>query len=231
VSAFYSHSGRHANPSFSNFFKHEPFDFELPDCCWSQHGPELGIPKVVSVDFTEKAIMLCKAAIFGDAQRFQLMVQATEPRKVKGLGRKVTRFDPEVWDANVLEIARTVCVQKFSKVPGLAATLVATGGRVICESTRNDKNWGTGLDIDEPGFDKPWMWKGTNVLGWALMEAREVLAGASSATGSTAADSDHGAPPAGGASGADSRSKPAKGSWGTGDKNSKRRREVGGHLG
>ena len=41
--------------------------------------------------------------------------------------------------------------------------------------TRNDTNWGTGLDLNSEEANNPSQWRGTNILGWALTEAREAL--------------------------------------------------------
>ena len=35
--------------------------------------------------------------------------------------------------------------------------------------------WGIGIDAGEDDVQTPARWKGTNVLGWALMEARAAL--------------------------------------------------------
>jgi len=63
VLAFYSHS-KGAYRSFSNFFVHEGFAFVIPVCCRSAAFTESSRPPVVEgVRFSEKAIMLCKAAV------------------------------------------------------------------------------------------------------------------------------------------------------------------------
>merc|ERR1719213_1461495 len=55
--------------------------------------------------------------------------------------------------------------------------LLKTGNQLIAEMTRNDANWGTGLDVGHADANSPGRWRGTNILGWSLMMARESLRG------------------------------------------------------
>lgn len=83
VIQFYGHtSGRFA--CFSNFYEHEAFDFQIPACC-RERCP--GIPSRVPIYYTEKAVMLCKAALMGDQKSFDLILHATCPKDDKKLGR------------------------------------------------------------------------------------------------------------------------------------------------
>lgn len=172
VIEFYGHrSGSWA--CFSNFYDQRPFDFVLP--------PELcALPlaeaeRTVSCTFSEKAIMLCKAAAFGDNRSFQQMCASRDPADCKRLGRNVRGFDDKVWRRIVCSVAFEVVWQKFSKSPELQQCLLGTGEKLIVEATRNDTNWGIGLDIGDPRTRDPSQWLGTNMLGWALMETRGAL--------------------------------------------------------
>jgi len=175
VLAFYSHS-KGAYRSFSNFFVHEGFAFVIPVCCRSAAFTESSRPPVVEgVRFSEKAIMLCKAAAMGDIETFDLILKQTEPRKTKALGRRVKPFDPALWDRIVCEVALQVVLQKFSSVPGLKAELLATGEALLAEATRNDTIWAIGMDVGSSLTEDPRCWNGTNILGWALMETRALI--------------------------------------------------------
>ena len=49
----------------------------------------------------------------------------------------------------------------------------APGEKLIAEASPNDKKWGTGL---QKGLTLiPRLWRGSNVLGWALMEVRQLI--------------------------------------------------------
>ena len=75
-------------------------------------------------------------------------------------------------------IGRSVVLAKFAHTPGLKQTLLATGNAILAEATRNDRNWGIGLNLDHPDLASPRKWQGANILGWSLMEARHELGGA-----------------------------------------------------
>merc|ERR1719504_531864 len=67
VVLFYGHHDAAENPWFSNFFRHDdtPFTFSIPAWCGIYGGQE-----TVPIEFSEKAIMLCKASLMGDADVF-----------------------------------------------------------------------------------------------------------------------------------------------------------------
>ncbi len=171
---FYGHT-RGTYAAFSNFYAHKPFMFTVPEKCGKARLVDAHRPTVVPIEFSEKAIMLCKAAVMGDVGTYDKILSASNPREAKALGRCVSPWKQGVWDAVVCEVAKEVVTQKFAGVPGLAELLRSTGCQLIAESTRNDYNWGTGLDIGHADASRPWNWPGTNILGWALMQARATL--------------------------------------------------------
>jgi ribA/ribD-fused uncharacterized protein len=167
VLPFYSDKDGTRFREFSNFCRHQPFDFTIPAAVWRE-----GYPRRVSVAFAEKSIMACKAMLFDDAEMFGEIVKGTTPASVKRLGRGVRRFDDAVWQTHIMVIAEAAVTQKFQRVPGLADVLLGTGGRLIAEAAPGDRAWGIGLAKSNPLCDDPTRWRGTNVLGWALMRAR-----------------------------------------------------------
>ena len=160
---------------FSNFYDQSktPFTFEVPRewCNFELSDRE----RIVSCKFSEKAIMICKAAIMGDAEAFFMILQAKTAFAAKRYGREVKNFDQVLWNRMVCAVAYLTVFEKFRQDPDLRGLLLATGGRVIAEATKRDAMWGIGLDIGDPRAKVPARWRGTNILGWALMEARERL--------------------------------------------------------
>ena len=57
----------------------------------------------------------------------------------------------------------------------MRSLLLSTGDKIIAEATTKDTIWGIGIDAGDPRVQDQQQWKGTNVLGFALMKAREQL--------------------------------------------------------
>lgn len=160
---------------FSNFFAEAEFEFEVPAELCAVGFTLSAAERCVRCQFSEKAIMLCKAAVMGDRASWELIKAAADPLTAKGLRRSVEPWDEERWTTVVCAVAFSVVWQKFAKTPALLPVLLATGDSFIVEATRADKVWGIGLDKGDARIAVPGQWKGTNVLGWALMEARDAL--------------------------------------------------------
>ena len=151
---------------FSNFYM-SSFDFKI------KHG--LFKNKIFTVDCAEKAIMISKASIMNDSSTFSKILNAKTPGEVKALGRKVSPFDQDIWDKNICNIAEEICLSKFSQNSNLKEILLSTETKMIAEAASRDKIWGIGMDIKNPNNQNKNEWKGTNILGWALMKARDSL--------------------------------------------------------
>ena len=188
VVEFYGHTNGNYR-SFSNFYEHEPFTFEVPASCSRAELVAAGRSATVPVTFSEKAIMLCKASAMQDYRTYERIVNARNPKEAKALGRCVEPWNEQLWQSVVCEVAVAVVRQKFGALDGPRALLLGTGSCVIAEATRNDSNWGTGLDIGHPDGSKPARWHGTNILGWALIVARKQLRSPAEGAASAAAAS------------------------------------------
>lgn len=57
--------------------------------------------------------------------------------------------------------------------PQLNEYLLQTGSRVIVEASPVDNIWGIGLAQDNADANNPNLWKGLNLLGFALMQVRD----------------------------------------------------------
>ena len=58
-------------------------------------------------------------------------------------------------------------------VEGLKKLLLETGDSVIAEAAPGDRIWGIGLGCSDPHASNPSKWRGTNILGKALMRTRD----------------------------------------------------------
>jgi ribA/ribD-fused uncharacterized protein len=66
---------------------------------------------------------------------------------------------------------------KFSQDESLKKFLLSTGDKILVESSPYDSIWGIGMLETDPGVNNPVLWKGENLLGFALMEVRDELKG------------------------------------------------------
>jgi ribA/ribD-fused uncharacterized protein len=123
----------------------------------------------------EHYMMAEKARLFGDATTLAQILSAAGPAEAKSLGRRVQGFDEEVWTKHRFEVAVRGNTAKFGQNAALKAWLVATGDAVLVEASPVDRIWGIGLAADAPRAGDPHAWRGLNLLGFALMQARAAL--------------------------------------------------------
>jgi ribA/ribD-fused uncharacterized protein len=69
------------------------------------------------------------------------------------------------------------CQHKVGQNEALRAFLLSTGDQVLVEASPVDRVWGIGLAADDDRAANPLLWRGNNLLGFALMEARDRLRG------------------------------------------------------
>lgn len=157
----------------SNFARHPAVPFTVPPRCRSAAFLASGLSPTISMEFAEKGIMACKAAVMGDLSTFSAVAIASDPHRAKQLGRQVAPWHQPSWDAVVCEVAVAVLQAKFSGVPSLGDRLVGTGRSVLAEAAPRDLVWGTGSPRGSGAL--PSAWRGHNLLGWALMRVRDTL--------------------------------------------------------
>jgi len=124
----------------------------------------------------EQWMMAEKARLFGDAKvEREILQSGHDPRKHKRLGRMVSNFDEKAWSANCVDIVVRGNVHKFRQNPEMLKELLATGDKLLVEASPRDTIWGIGYSAGNPrAFDQS-TWRGSNLLGKALMRAREIL--------------------------------------------------------
>lgn len=123
----------------------------------------------------EHWMMAEKASLFGDENILSKILSTRKPGAAKALGRQIEKFDQSVWDNHKYHIVVMGSYHKFSQDNELKGFLVGTGTRVLIEASPVDKVWGIGLAEADPHVGNPLKWKGENLLGFALMSARDVL--------------------------------------------------------
>ncbi len=145
--------------------------------CLSQWWPGRFTVDGVTYASAEHWMMAGKARMFGDEAVEQRVLGARTPAEAKKLGRLVRGFDEKTWTAGRFDLVVEGNVAKFGQDEALREYLLSTGGRVLVEASPLDRIWGIGLAADDIRAERPLEWRGLNLLGFALMEARARLAG------------------------------------------------------
>ena len=121
----------------------------------------------------EHFMMAMKAKLFDDFPAQMAIMSNSDPAAAKALGRRVKGFDPRIWD--VVKVATVFAGNwlKFTQHPDLRKELLSTGKAVLVEASPTDRIWGIGMAADDHRVRKPWLWRGSNLLGFVLMEVRD----------------------------------------------------------
>lgn len=126
----------------------------------------------VEYNCAEQYMMAEKARLFGDENSLEEIMESSNPREQKSLGRLVSGFDPDTWNLKAKRIVYAGNLAKFSQNNDLKDCLLSTYPRKIVEASRHDSIWGIGLSIkDDRRFDES-KWNGTNLLGKILTAVR-----------------------------------------------------------
>ncbi|MEU3055490.1 NADAR family protein [Streptomyces griseus] len=161
---------------FLPFWGHRPRpDGRIGASSLSQWWPSPFTVDGVTYASAEHWMMAGKARIFGDPEAERAAVTAKSPAAAKKAGRLVRGFDEDVWIRERFALVVAGSVHKFGQDPELGGYLLSTGDRVLVEASPLDRIWGIGLAADDERVERPQQWRGLNLLGFALMEARERL--------------------------------------------------------
>jgi ribA/ribD-fused uncharacterized protein len=124
---------------------------------------------------TEHWMMAQKALLFDNFDIYEQIIQAESPGKAKAFGRAVTDFDEAIWKEHRSEIVRIGNIHKFNQDQAFGTYLLNTHHRILVEASPVDTIWGIGLTKDSQDAKNVAAWRGLNLLGFALMEARDFL--------------------------------------------------------
>ncbi|MET7516215.1 NADAR family protein [Streptomyces sp. NPDC005480] len=175
---------------YLHFWGHTPrADGTVGASCLSQWWVAPFTVDGVEYATAEHWMMAAKARLFGDAEAERRAVGAAHPSQAKKAGRLVRGFDEDIWARERFGIVVEGSVHKFAAHADLREFLLGTGGRsemgvppaegcgrVLVEASPLDRVWGIGLAADAEAAADPRRWRGLNLLGFALMAARERLA-------------------------------------------------------
>jgi len=154
------------------FWGHQPSKHGLTASCFSQWYSAPFVVDGQRYSTAEHFMMAEKAALFGDQETRSQVLRAPNPGAAKALGRKVRSFDEPAWLQNRFSIVVRANEAKFAQNPDLGRYLFQTGSRILVEASPVDRVWGIGLARDDERSNNPNLWRGLNLLGFALMQVR-----------------------------------------------------------
>jgi len=160
-------------PQFIFFWGHRASKNGVTTSCFSQWYNASFVVDGQHYPTAEHFMMAEKAALFGDLDARQQVLQAEDPATAKALGRQVRGFDEATWLENRFSIVVRASHAKFMQNPELQHFLKQTGSCVLVEASPVDKVWGIGLAKDDWKASDPNLWAGLNLLGFALMRVRD----------------------------------------------------------
>ena len=161
---------------FLFFWGHQPQpDGTVGRGCLSQWWPAPFTVDRVTYPTAEHWMMAGKARLFGDDDALAAVLAAERPHAAKAAGRTVCGFDEQAWAKVRFDLVVAGNVAKFEQHPELGAFLATTRARVLVEASPRDRIWGIGMGASNPDAATPSRWRGTNLLGFALMNVRDQL--------------------------------------------------------
>ena len=166
-----------ALPPLVMFWGHRPRDGATGPGPWvfSQWFPSAFVVDGEGYATAEHWMMAEKARLFGDADAESRVFETEDPAEVQAVGRSVRNYDEDRWREHRFEIVVAGSLAKFGQDPVLRDYLLSTEGTVLVEASPRDAVWGIGMGRDDPRAARPSEWPGLNLLGSALMEARQLL--------------------------------------------------------
>ena len=123
----------------------------------------------------EQYMMYGKAMCFHDETIAKQILQTDDVTRIKELGRLVSNYNDQIWSGMRQIIVYEGLVEKFSQNQELSDALLNTGDAFLAECAVKDKAWGIGLSMTDPKRLEPSLWRGQNLLGFALMMVRKKL--------------------------------------------------------
>ena len=164
-----------ATPTLFFFYGHTPRGDEVGPHVLSQWWFQPFEQEGTVYPTAEHFMMAEKARLFGDDEALQAILQAPGPREAKALGREVRGFDEAVWNRERVRIVEAGNLLKFDQHPISRRYLLDTAPAVLVEASPRDRIWGIGMASSNSDARDPRKWRGSNLLGFALMAVRDQL--------------------------------------------------------
>lgn len=148
---------------------------ELTSSCFSQWWESPFTVDKVKFNTAEHWMMAQKAFLFNNKEIYDKIIRVKSPAEAKVLGRHVRDFDDTVWNAKRFDIVVKGNLEKFTQNKDLKEFLLNTKDRILVEASPVDRIWGIGLTAGSDKAENPNRWEGLNLLGFVLMEVRDII--------------------------------------------------------
>ena len=123
----------------------------------------------------EQYIMYKKAMLFSDRNIAGKILNSSDPKRHRYLGKQVKNFDKSTWQKVCKKFAYEGNFAKFSQNAELLNELKKTKGKNLAEASPYDRNWGIGLSMQNRKIYDRKNWRGKNWAGEVLEMVREKL--------------------------------------------------------
>ncbi len=123
----------------------------------------------------EQYIMYSKCMEFGDTDSAKAVLATDKPDEQQKIARKASGYNDKIWAGRRQLVALRGLMAKFSQNEGLKTKLLETGDAYLVECAYHDVIWACGIRLNENERFDASNWRGTNILGFALMEVRDIL--------------------------------------------------------
>ena len=131
----------------------------------------------ISFTSMEQYMMYQKAVCFQDENIAEQILATKDVAKIKELGRCVSGYNDQYWNGVRQIIVYEGLFAKFTQNELLKKQLKDTQNAILAECAVKDRIWGIGLSMNDSNRLKPELWKGQNLLGFALMMVLDVALG------------------------------------------------------
>lgn len=129
----------------------------------------------ISFTSMEQYMMYQKAVCFQYENIAEQILATKDVAKIKELGRCVSGYNDQYWNGVRQIIVYEGLFAKFTQNELLKKQLKDTQDAILAECAVKDRTWGIGLSMNDSNRLKPELWKGQNLLGFALMMVRNKI--------------------------------------------------------
>ena len=187
ITPFLSHNKELSKYYFlSNFWQvPEPYCIGMKQYYDKMDIDPILVDKIINtkISFSEKSIMIAKAAAMKDIDTINIIIDTPEPINasvdemksfctyIKNLGRKIINFNQDKWNILLPEVVFYTVTEKF-KTDIMKQLIMTTDNNLLVEAASYDKIWGIGMTEKDDDIFNIRKWKGYNLLGYGCTYIR-----------------------------------------------------------